>query len=115
MTREAGRLCHVHPMSGGLGSRPLKDDGWEAITPRIALSALIMRVSNPWGDAPGCNDVAPLALKHTQAACGLTKGTRYNLPGRLMKRRLRWNAHNHRCSGQSRVDRRKLPALAGKS
>ncbi len=31
---------------------------------------LIMRVSNPWGDAPGCNDVAPLALKHTQAACG---------------------------------------------
>jgi len=27
------KLCHVHPMSGGLGSRPLKDDGWEAVTP----------------------------------------------------------------------------------
>jgi hypothetical protein len=33
MTRKAESLCHVHPMSGGLGSRSLKDDGWEAVIP----------------------------------------------------------------------------------
>lgn len=33
MMREAESLCHVYPMSGGLGSRLPKDDGWEAVTP----------------------------------------------------------------------------------
>jgi hypothetical protein len=61
MTREAESLCHVDPMSGGLGSRHSLNR---------AFSAWIMHVSNPWGDAPGCNDAAPLALKDTQAAYG---------------------------------------------
>jgi len=70
MTREAESLCYVHPMSGGLGSRPLKMTAGQPSLLESRFQRLIVRVSNPWGDAPGGNDVTPLALKQTQAACG---------------------------------------------